>query len=90
MLGHYTTPPVLRSIPIGWPHCQRTGIRTVDERAALEPHLAPFAATGVASTGPQVLVGDVDDDTSDCALAQIAFRRMMFADRTWVISVIGH
>src|SRR5829696_6415766 len=90
MLGHYTTPPVSLSIPIGWPHCQRTGIRAVDERAALEPHLAPFAATGVPGAGPQYLVGDVDDDTSDRAVVQIALRRMMFADRTWVIGVIGH
>src|SRR3954451_24863626 len=90
MLGHYTTPPVSLSIPIGCPRCQRIAVFAVDIRTALEPDFAPLTATGIPSAGPQRVVGDVDDDAPDRAVIQVALRRMMLADGTRVVGVIGH
>src|SRR5215213_7956195 len=90
MLGHYTTPPVCLSIPIGRPRCQRTAVCAVDLGTALEPDFAPLAATGVPSAGPQRAFADVDDDAPDRAVVKVALRRMMLADGTRIVGVIGH
>src|SRR4051794_14820313 len=82
MLGHYTTPPVKTSIAISAPRCQRD--------ADLEPDFAPFSAAWIAAAGPQNSISDVDDDTPDGAVVELALRSVVLADRARIVGVVSH